>query len=61
MKILAWLDYSFSFVSNKIPSMFMDRKVSYSAVFTFLVRWHICAVSFTLHGIIFAQLACPPE
>jgi hypothetical protein len=39
--------------------MFVERNVCYSALFTYLVRWHTHAVSLTLSDIILAQLACP--
>ncbi len=40
-------------------SMFVERKVRYSALFTNLVMWHASAVSFPPSDIILAQLACP--
>jgi hypothetical protein len=39
--------------------MFVERKVSYSALFTNLVEWHAGAVSFPPSDIILSQLACP--
>jgi hypothetical protein len=39
--------------------MFVERKVRYSALFTYLVGWHARAVSFPLSDVILAQLACP--
>ncbi len=42
-----------------IYTMFVERKVCYSALFTNLVRWHAGAVSFPLSDVILAQLACP--
>jgi hypothetical protein len=39
--------------------MFVERYVSYSALFTYLVRWHAGVVSLPPAEIIFAQLACP--
>jgi hypothetical protein len=39
--------------------MFVDRKVRYSALFTFLVRWHASVVSFPPSDVILAQLVCP--
>jgi hypothetical protein len=41
-------------------TMFVERKVCYSALFTNLVGWHVGAVSFPLSNVILAQLAsCP--
>jgi len=40
-------------------SMFVERKVRYSAFFTNLVEWHAGAVSFPLSDVILAHLACP--
>jgi hypothetical protein len=40
-------------------SMFVEKKVSYSALFKNLVGWHAGAVSFPLSDVILAQLACP--
>jgi hypothetical protein len=40
-------------------TMFVERKVCYSALFTNLVGWHAGAVSFPLRDVILAQLACP--
>jgi hypothetical protein len=42
-----------------ITTMFVERKVRYSALFTNLVGWHAGAVSFSLSDVILAQLACP--
>jgi hypothetical protein len=39
--------------------MFIERWVSYSALFTFLVGWHASAVTLPQGDIILAQLACP--
>jgi hypothetical protein len=39
--------------------MFVEREVSYSAGFTFLVMWHASAVSLPPGDVILAQLACP--
>jgi hypothetical protein len=39
--------------------MFVERKVYYSALFTYLVGWHAGAVSFPLGDIILAHLAGP--
>jgi hypothetical protein len=35
------------------------RKVSSSALFTLLVRWHACYVSLPPGDVFLAQLACP--
>jgi hypothetical protein len=40
-------------------AMFVERRVCYSALFTYLVGWHAGAVSFPLGEISLAQLACP--
>jgi hypothetical protein len=40
-------------------SMFVERKVCYSALFTYLGGWHAGAVSFPLSDVILDQLACP--
>jgi hypothetical protein len=40
-------------------TMFVERKVCYSALFTYLVGWHAVTVSFPPSDIILAQLACP--
>ncbi len=40
-------------------SMFVERKVRYSALYTNLVGWHAGAVSFPLSDVILAQIACP--
>jgi hypothetical protein len=42
-----------------VLSMFVWRKFSLSALFTFLVGWHASADSLPQGDIIFAQLACP--
>jgi hypothetical protein len=39
--------------------MFVERKVCYLALFTNLVRWHACAISFPLSDVLLPQLACP--
>jgi len=39
--------------------MFVERYVSYSALFTFLVRWHASSGSLPPSDVILAQLACP--
>ncbi len=44
---------------SNVTSMFAERKVRYSALFTNLVGWHASAVSFPLSDVIFAHLACP--
>jgi hypothetical protein len=44
---------------SSLVSMFVERKVCYSALFTNLVRCHAGAVSFPLSDVILAQLACP--
>ncbi len=41
-----------------LQPMFVERKICYSALFTYLVGWHASAVSFPL-SVILAQLACP--
>ncbi len=41
------------------PMFFLESRVSYSALFTFLVGWHTSVVSFPPGNVIFAQLACP--
>ncbi len=48
----------FFFVDDVGP-MFVEISDTYSPFFTFLVRWHACAVSLPSGAIIFAQLACP--
>ncbi len=40
-------------------TMFVERKVRYSALFTNLVRWHAGVVSFPLSDVILAQIARP--
>jgi hypothetical protein len=40
-------------------SMFVERKVCYSALFTNLIGWPARAVSFPLSDVILAQLAYP--
>jgi hypothetical protein len=42
-----------------VKAMFIERLVSYSALFTSLVGWHASAASLPQDDIIFAQLACP--
>jgi hypothetical protein len=39
--------------------MFVERKVGYTALFTFLVGWHASAVSLPPSDVILAQLAYP--
>jgi hypothetical protein len=39
--------------------MFVERKVRYSALFTYLVGWHAGAVSFPPSDVILALLVCP--
>jgi hypothetical protein len=39
-------------------TMFVEIEVSYSALFTFLVRWHASAVILPPGDVILAQLAC---
>ncbi len=39
--------------------MFVERKVRYSALFTFLVGWHTSAVSVPPNDVTLAKLACP--
>jgi hypothetical protein len=39
--------------------MFVERKVRYSALFTYLVGWNAGAVSLPPSDVILAQLACP--
>jgi hypothetical protein len=43
----------------EVKSMFVEEKVRYSAMFTYLVSWHASAVSFPPIDVILAQLACP--
>jgi hypothetical protein len=43
----------------RVETMFVERKVHHSALFTNLVGWHAGAVSFPLSDIILAELACP--
>ena len=45
--------------ASTLHSMFVERKVHYSALFTNLVGWHAGDVSFPLSDVIFAELACP--
>jgi hypothetical protein len=40
-------------------TMFVERKVHYSALFTNLVMWQAGAVGFPPSDVILAQLACP--
>jgi hypothetical protein len=42
-----------------VQSMFVERKVRYTALFTNLVGWHAGTVSFPLSDVILAQLAYP--
>jgi hypothetical protein len=44
---------------NIYKPIFVERKVCYSALFTNLVEWHACAVTFPLSDVILAQLASP--
>ncbi len=39
--------------------MFLERKVRYLALFTYLVGWYIGAVSSPPSDVILAQLVCP--
>jgi hypothetical protein len=39
--------------------MFVERLVCYSALFTYLVRWYVSAVSLPPSDVILAQLDCP--
>ncbi len=50
-----------SFVSTMFSGkpMFVERKVHYSALFTYLVGWHVGAVSFAPSDVILVQLVCP--
>jgi hypothetical protein len=48
-----------TFFLIKWLSMFVERVVSYSALFTFLVGWHASAVCLPPGFVILAQLACP--
>jgi hypothetical protein len=41
--------------------MFVERLDSYSALFSFLVKWHASAVSLPPGHIILAELAYPPN
>ncbi len=50
---------TFTTFSCSLDAMFAERKVCYSALFTYLVGWHASAVSFPLSDVIFALLACP--
>ncbi len=52
--MIRWFIFYPSFLS-----MFVDRMVCYSALFTNLVGWHASAVNFALSDVILAQLACP--
>ena len=47
------------FQTETFSTMFVERKVCYSALFTYLVGWHAGAVTFPLSDVILAQLACP--
>jgi hypothetical protein len=42
-----------------METMFVEREVISSALFTFLVRLHASADSLLPSDVIFAQLACP--
>jgi hypothetical protein len=44
---------------NAVKSIFVEGKVHYSALFTFLVGWQAGAIRLPPGDIIFAQLACP--
>jgi len=57
--VTGWLEKRFAKFWGK--SMFVERKVCYSALFTNLVGWRAGAVSFPQSDVILAQLACPPE
>jgi hypothetical protein len=48
------------FLFNVAP-VFVERKVCYSALSTFLVGWYAGAVSLPPGDVILAQLACHPE
>ncbi len=48
-----------SYITLRLAPMFVERKVSYSDLFTNLVGWHGSAVCFPLSDVILAQLACP--
>jgi hypothetical protein len=43
-------------ILSVLHSMFVERRVCYSALFTNLVWWHASAVSFPLSDVILAQL-----
>ncbi len=43
---------------SECTSMFIERTVCYSALFTYLVRRHAGAASFPLSDVILAELAC---
>jgi hypothetical protein len=59
IKTLTITRFNIMILCTKVYSMFVQRKVCYSALFTNLVGWHAGAVSFPPRNIILAQLACP--
>jgi hypothetical protein len=69
LTLMQSLKIDFLFIKTKLwylfcgalydQSMFVERKVRYSDLFTNLVGWYASAVSFPLSDIILAQLACP--
>ncbi len=56
---MAVLLYLMSVCWMSLYSMFVERKVCCSTLFTNLVGWHAVAVSFPPSDVILAQLACP--
>jgi hypothetical protein len=46
-------------VLHGFNTMFVERRVCYSALFTNLVGWYTGTVSFPISDVILAQLACP--
>jgi hypothetical protein len=56
--LIEWL-FFYEDIFSSSESMFVERKVRYSALFTNLVGCHPGAISFLLSDIILAQLACP--
>jgi hypothetical protein len=61
LTLLLWTELARSIVAPNGPaySMFVEREVRYSALFTYLVGWHVSAVSLPSSDVILAQLACP--